>query len=96
MSCVLQSVALGFVDEIVVEGTDLVAAAVEYAQSWVAEGKGRGIVEQGLIDLLDQTNQREGQQLADAMFSPAFWQANGVPAWVAKPVAPLLKRLAKL
>jgi enoyl-CoA hydratase/carnithine racemase len=69
---------LGFVDVLVEsEGEgDLVATACAFAERWVAEGKGRAIVEHGLVDELDRVNQREGQQLADAMFSKAFWAAN--------------------
>ena len=70
--------------------------ACEFAEQWVAEGRGRLIVEQDLIETLDATNQREGQQLADAMFSPAFWRANGVPGWLARPLSPVLRQLAKL
>ena len=75
---------------------DLVRRACEFAEQWVAEGRGRLIVEQDLIETLDATNQREGQQLADAMFSPAFWRANGVPGWLARPLSPVLRQLAKL
>ena len=62
---------------------DLVATACEFAERWVSEGKGRSILEHGLLDELDRVNQREGQQLTDAMFSKAFWAANlrRAPGW---------------
>jgi enoyl-CoA hydratase/carnithine racemase len=93
-----EAVRLGFVDVLVEDGgpEDLVRRACEFAEQWVAEGRGRLIVEQDLIETLDATNQREGQQLADAMFSPAFWRANGVPGWLARPLSPVLRQLAKL
>ena len=69
---------LGFVDVIVAKDGDhesLVDSACQFAEKWVSEGRGRTIVEQGLVEQLDLVNAREGQQLADAMFSTNFWAA---------------------
>jgi len=82
-----EAAELGFVDVLVEgdsegegggEGGDhefLVAAACQFAEKWVSEGRGRTIVEQGLLEQLDRVNEREGQQLAGAMFSAKFWAA---------------------
>ena len=67
---------------------DLVSQACRFAQQWVSKGRGRHIVEEGLIEVLDATNQREALQLADAMFSLAFWKASGIPSWVAQLMLP--------
>ena len=75
---------LGFVDVIVADckgkskdgdHESLVDSACQFAEKWVSEGRGRTIVEQGLVEQLDLVNAREGQQLADAMFSTNFWAA---------------------
>ena len=93
-----EATRLGFVDVMVEEGgaEDLVCRACQFAERWVSEGRGRWIVEEGLIETLDATNRREALQLADSMFSVAFWRASGVPSWVAWLLLPLMQRLAKL
>jgi peroxisomal 3,2-trans-enoyl-CoA isomerase len=90
--------SLGFVDVVVEQGgaEDLVSQACRFAQQWVSKGRGRHIVEEGLIEVLDATNQREALQLADAMFSLAFWKASGIPSLVAQLMLPPMRRLAKL
>ena len=90
--------SLGFVDVVVEEGgaEDLISIACTFAEEWISEGRGRQIVEEGLIDVLDATNQREALQLADSMFSLAFWKACGVPSWIAQLMLPSMRRLAKL
>ena len=92
----MEAKQLGFVDVLVAEDEDLVKTACDYAVQWVREGRGRLIIEQGLVAELDRVNEREGKQLADAMFAPRFWEANSIPAWVARPLAPVLQLLAKL
>jgi peroxisomal 3,2-trans-enoyl-CoA isomerase len=93
--------ALGFVDVIVEEGENLVATACTFAEQWVSEGRGRLITDQAQQDQLDTVNRREGQMLADAMFSPRFWQAHlKVPAIISHAmshaISPVLRLLAKL
>ena len=79
-----EAAELGFVDVLVEDESEgesegegdhefLVAAACQFAEKWVSEGRGRAIVEHGLLDQLDEVNEREGQQLAGAMFSAKFW-----------------------
>ena len=70
-----EAARLGFVDVLVEEGSDLVAAACEFAEGWVSEGRGRRILEHNTLDELDEVNEQEGQQLASAIFSKAFWAA---------------------
>jgi enoyl-CoA hydratase/carnithine racemase len=87
---------LGFVDVLLTKDSDVVAEACQFAERWIAEGKGRVSIEQGLVEELDKVHRRESQQLADAMFTSTFLKANGLPWWIATPLSPVLQVLAKL
>jgi enoyl-CoA hydratase/carnithine racemase len=92
----IEAKRLGFVDVLVHDGDDLVAAACTFAEQWIAQGKSRITVEQGLVEELDQISLKESQQLADAIFLPEFLQANGMPWWIAVPLSPVLQLISKI
>ena len=53
----------------------VVARAVEVAREWVAAGRVRPIIEQGLVDKLRAVNAVESRNLGLAIVSPPFIQA---------------------
>ncbi len=59
----------------VVAADELRAAAEQHARDWLAEGKGRTIVSEGLVERLKEVNASESAALADAICDYPFVDA---------------------
>ena len=90
-----EAARLGFVDVLLGEGEDVVAAACDHAWAWVAAGRGRVCVEGGLVKGQDEHNKLKGQQLADAvLFGVPFMRASlGLPEILARALSPVLRTI---
>ena len=90
-----EAAKVGFVDALLGEGDDVVDAACEHARAWVAAGRGRLCVEQGLVAERDERNKLEGRQLADAVTfgAPFLRAALGLPDMVARALSPVLRTI---
>jgi len=59
----------------VVDDEELPSAAEQYARDWLAQGKGRSIASNGLVERLKEVNARESAALADAICDYPFLDA---------------------
>lgn len=88
--------ALGFVDIVVEDDKLLLSRAIDFAEEWVSQGKGRATHRNGVVDYLDRLNRREGKNLAHAILSRNFLEKRGIPRPIACVFSPMLQILAKL